>query len=198
MRIFARSLSPIGTPVSGSITSAATWLTRCWKSWLPPTPRKPRSLESEFMYRTAFFLSSSACCLGPFGRAQEHRFLGIPTRVDDRALGPPTLLGQSAESLGLRQQRDLSRQRVGGAEDPAVMMIAADNPLVRPGRALHRRDDVIDRLLLPVGFDRQMNHRRSWSYAIGYRQRAAPGSAERQGRATPRGRPARRHRRWAS
>src|SRR5208282_3396500 len=95
--------------------------------------------------------------LSPFGRAQEHRLLRVPTGISDRALGPPTLLCESAESLGLGKQRDLSRQRVGGAEHPAVMMIAADDPLIRPGRASHKSDDVVDLAEPPVGLDRQMD-----------------------------------------
>ena len=46
--------------------------------------------------------------LCPFGRAQQHRLLGIPTGINNRALGLPTLLSKSAESLSLGQQRDLT------------------------------------------------------------------------------------------
>ena len=109
------------------------------------------------MYKTTFFLSSSACCSAHSVEPSSIGSSASQLVYNDRALRLPTLLGESAESLGLGQQRDLTRQRVGRAKDPAVVMIAADDPLVRPGRALHHRDDVIDRLLLPIGFDRQMD-----------------------------------------
>ena len=59
----------------------------------------------------------------------------------------------------LRQQRDLAGKRIGGAEHPAVAMIAAHHPLIGIGRSVHRGDDVVERLETPVGFDGQMHRR---------------------------------------
>ena len=39
---------------------------------------------------------------GVFGRAEEHRFLAVPTDVDDRPVGPPAALYERAERFGLR------------------------------------------------------------------------------------------------
>jgi hypothetical protein len=111
---------------------------------------------------------------GPFGRAQETGLFRVPTRIDERALRAPTLRGQRAESFCLFEQRDLAGQRICGAEHPAVMMIAAHDPLIGPGRALHHRDDVVDRLETPVGFDREMHECLAGPHVIGDRQAAAP------------------------
>src|SRR5271156_5488328 len=112
--------------------------------------------------------------LCPFGRAQQHRLLGVPTGINDRALRPPALLRKSAESLSLGQQRDLSGQGGGRTEYPAVVMIAANDPLVGPGRTLHRRDNVIDGPEPPVRLNRQVYDRWPRSYMISDRQCAAP------------------------
>ena len=68
----------------------------------------------------------------PFGRAQEDGLLAVPARVDDRALGLPALLDQSADRFGLGKHCDLTRHRIAGAEHPAVVVIAAHDPLVGP------------------------------------------------------------------
>src|SRR4029079_16865514 len=83
--------------------------------------------------------------LGPFGRPQEPRLLAVPARVDDRPRGPPARAVERAKRLGLAHQRDLTGRRVGGAEPPSIVMVAADDPLVGILRAAKHRDDVVDR-----------------------------------------------------
>ena len=68
--------------------------------------------------------------LGPFGRAQEARLLTVPAGVDDGPRRPPALAVELSQRLGLAHQRDLPGERVGGAEHPAVMVIAADDPFI--------------------------------------------------------------------
>ena len=78
--------------------------------------------------------------LGPFGRAQEARLLAVPARVDDGPRRPPARAVERAQRLGLAHQRDLAGQRVGRAEHPAVMVVAADDPLVGIGRSAQHAD----------------------------------------------------------
>src|SRR5206468_7777531 len=92
--------------------------------------------------------------LGPFGRAQEARLLAVPAGVDDRARRAPALAVELAERLGFAHQRDLAGQRIGRAEYPAVVVVAADDPLVGIGRAAEHADHVVDGLQRPVGLDR--------------------------------------------
>src|SRR5579863_3375798 len=40
------------------------------------------------------FLELVGVSLGPFGRAEEHRFFGVPARIDYRATRPPPLLDE--------------------------------------------------------------------------------------------------------
>ena len=53
-------------------------------------------------------------------------------------------------------------------------MVAAEDPLVRVSRARNPRDDVIDRLYIPIGADLKVNFRRAGSYVVGDWQSAAP------------------------
>ena len=92
-----------------------------------------------------------------FGRAEEHRLLPVPAEVDDRPVGPPARFDELPERLRLRQHRDIARQRIGRAEHPAVVVIAAHDPFVGVLRALQRRDDVVQRLERPVRLDREVD-----------------------------------------
>src|SRR5262249_40912327 len=55
-----------------------------------------------------FLLQFGGVSLAPLGRAHKHGFLPIPACVDKGALGMPTLRSETAERLGLREQRDLT------------------------------------------------------------------------------------------
>ena len=57
---------------------------------------------------------------------------------------------------------------------PGIAMIPADDPLVRTLAAAHFRDDVVDRLDVPVELDLQMDLRRPGSDVISDWQRAPP------------------------
>ena len=82
----------------------------------------------------------------PFGAAEQHRFLGIPTGIDDGPRRPPAGLGELPQRFGFRQHGDFARQRIGGAEHPAVMVIAAHHPFIGAILALQHGDDIVDRL----------------------------------------------------
>ncbi len=68
--------------------------------------------------------------LDPFGRAEKAGLFTIPRAIDDRALGAPALLPQFAESAGFFEQGRLAGERILGAVDPRVVMIAANHPLI--------------------------------------------------------------------
>ena len=112
--------------------------------------------------------------LGPFGGTEQARFLAVPAGVDQGALRPPTLLEQAADGLGLGHQGHVAGQRVPCAEHPAVVVVAADDPLVRRAGALDLRDHVVDRLAVPVRQHGQVRLGRARSHVIGQRQCAAP------------------------
>ena len=75
--------------------------------------------------------------LSPLGRADKPWLLAIPSRIDQRALRPPTLLHQLAQRACLFQQSRLPGDRIVRTIHPAIVVIATHNPLVRLGRALH-------------------------------------------------------------
>ena len=112
--------------------------------------------------------------LGPFGRAEEAGFLAVPARVDQ---GPPRFPagpGQRTDRLRLGHDRDVAREGIPGPEDPSVVVVSADDPLVGKLGPLHHRDHVVDRLQAPVGGDRQVHLGRPGAYVVGEGQRAAP------------------------
>src|SRR5689334_18633857 len=88
-------------------------------------------------------------CLCPFGRAQEPGLLAVPARVDNRARRPPALAIELPHRLGLAHQCDLAGKWVRRAEDPAVVVIAANDPLVGIYASREHRDDVVDGLQRP-------------------------------------------------
>ncbi|CAM5604922.1 hypothetical protein RLIN73S_06790 [Rhodanobacter lindaniclasticus] len=114
-------------------------------------------------------------CLGPFGGTEQARLLAIPAGVDQGAPRPPALLEQAADGLGLGHQGYVAGQWVPRAEDPAVVVIAADDPLVRRAGALDLRDHVVDRLSAPVRQHSQVRLGLARSDVVGQRQGAAPG-----------------------
>src|SRR3989441_10986335 len=102
------------------------------------------------------------------------RSLAVPGGVDDGAPRPPALLQELAVGAGLFEQRHLARDRVFGAVHPGIVVVAADHPLVRRGRARDARDDVVQRLETPIGFDAQVHLRRPGADVVGDREAAAP------------------------
>ena len=83
--------------------------------------------------------------LDPLRRADETRLLAVPRRVHDRALRPPAGLRERAERLRLGQLGHEAADRVLRAVHPRVVVVAAQNPLVRKLRALQHREDVAHR-----------------------------------------------------
>ena len=163
------------TPVSGSVTSAPTRLTRCCREWLPCANEKAAAVAVGVDVDDPLLLELRGVGLDPFGGAEQHRLLAVPAGIDQRALRPPAGFRQRADGLRLGHHGDVPAQRIGRAEHPAVMVVAAHDPLVGIGAALHHRDDVVDRLERPLGFDRQMDARGvAAADVIGDRQRPAP------------------------
>ena len=112
--------------------------------------------------------------LGPFGRADETGLLRVPARVDEGPLRLPARLREGSDRLRLGHDRNVARKGIPGAENPAVVVVPADDPLVRIGGALHDGDHVVDRLQAPVGRDREVRLRRPRSDVVGERQGAPP------------------------
>ena len=88
--------------------------------------------------------------LDPFGRTQQARLLAIPARVNEGACGLPALLDQGTDGLGLGQHRDRAREWIPRPEHPAIVMIAAHDPLIRILVTAHHRDHVVNRLACPL------------------------------------------------
>ena len=119
-------------------------------------------------------LQVGAVRLDPLGRSEQRRFFAVPGGIDHRPLRRPALLAQLAERARLFEQHGRAADRIGRAVDPRVVMVAAHDPLVRERAALHLRDDVVERLRVPVERDLQVHPRRPRADAIRDRQRAAP------------------------
>ena len=80
----------------------------------------------------------------------------------------------SGDAAGLLEQADRAGKRVGGAEDPAVVMVAAQDPFLGPLGAAHPRDHVVGRRQLPIEFELEMDRGRAGADVVGDGQRAAP------------------------
>ena len=112
--------------------------------------------------------------LDPFRRAEEPLLLAVPGAEDDRALRPPSLLKERADGAGLLEHRDEAADRVLGAVDPRVVVVAADHPLVGPHGAGNVRDDVAHGHHVPVERELDVHGRRARADAVRDRQRSAP------------------------
>ena len=69
--------------------------------------------------------------LGPFGRAQEPRLFAVPRAINSGALRLPSGFYQLPNRASFFQNCDLAGNRILRAVDPAVVMIAANHPLIR-------------------------------------------------------------------
>ena len=113
--------------------------------------------------------------LDPFGAAEESLLLAVPGGVDDRPPGPPTLFEQGGKAAQFLHLGDQSRQRIRGAVDPTVAMVAPDNPLIGTFGTGNPDDHVMERDPVPV--ERQFDPYLGRSGAaglVGDRERAAP------------------------
>ena len=111
---------------------------------------------------------------GPFRRAEQRRLLAVPRAVDDRALRLPSLLEELAVRARLLELRRQPADRIAGAVHPAVVVIAAHDPLVGERAARDLRDHVVGRHDVPSRLHDEVHRRRAGADAIGDRQRAAP------------------------
>src|SRR5207245_1171972 len=110
----------------------------------------------------------------PFRRAEQGRFFAVPGGVHDRAARLPPLLQQRAVGAGLFEQRHLTGDRVLRAVHPGVVVVAADDPLIRGSRARDARDHVVQPLQAPVGLDPQVHFGRPGSDVVRDAEPAAP------------------------
>ena len=69
--------------------------------------------------------------LGPFGRAQEPRLFAVPRAINNGALRLPSGFYKLPKRASFFQNCDLAGNRILRAVDPAVVMIAANHPLIR-------------------------------------------------------------------
>ena len=111
----------------------------------------------------------------PFGRTEQSRLFSVPTRIDQGALRLPSFPDEPPYRLCFGHQRHVSRKWIGGAEHPGIVMIAADDPMIRLFGTADSCDDVVDRLLMPIGKHLEMDFRGPGSEVVSERQGAAPG-----------------------
>ena len=112
--------------------------------------------------------------LHPFGGAEQRRLLAVPRGVDERALRLPSLLHELAHRARFLELRDEAGERVFRAVHPAVVMVAAHDPLIGILRTRNLRDHIVDRFETPVERELQVHARRTGAEAISDRQRTAP------------------------
>ena len=79
---------------------------------------------------SGMLLEFVAMVLSPLGGSQQHGLFTVPRAIDDGALGLPALLEQFAQGARFFQQRDLAGNGIFRAIYPAVMVVAAHDPLV--------------------------------------------------------------------
>ena len=71
--------------------------------------------------------------LRPLGRSEQSPLFAVPQGQHDRARRAPAGLQQLAESARGFHQRACAADRIVGAADPRIVVIAEDDPLVRRG-----------------------------------------------------------------
>ena len=104
---------------------------------------------------------------GPFGGAEQCGLLAIPGAEDESAFRLPAGLGELGDGAGFFHQGDHAGERVRRAEDPGVVMIAADDPLVGALGAFHAGDDVVGGREIPVEFELEVDGRGAGSDVVG-------------------------------
>src|SRR6266436_427419 len=112
--------------------------------------------------------------LGPFGGAQESRLFAVPRAIDNGALRLPSGLDQLTENPRLFNDGNLTGDGIFRAVNPAIMVVAANHPLIRKSGTLNFSDDVVDGLDGPVRFHFEMNFRRARAYVVGHAEATAP------------------------
>src|SRR5262245_32191707 len=92
----------------------------------------------------------------PFGRAEQARFLSVPTGIDNSPFWPPAALVQFTQGSCLLHPDHHNYNSISVSKDPCVMVITAHHPLIRKFRTLQLRNHVIEGYQLPVEFEFQM------------------------------------------
>ena len=85
---------------------------------------------SELTYSTALLLSSAACVSAHSVEPSRSRLLAVPAGVDQRAPRPPAFLTNLPIDLASAISATWPAKRIGRAEHPAVVMIAANDPAI--------------------------------------------------------------------
>ena len=104
-----------------------------------------------------FLLEFCDVGLDPFSRTEEAGLFAVPDAVNDGAAGLPALLDQLAEGAGFFEFGGGAGDGIVCAIDPGVVMVAANDPLVRLGAAGDLGDDVVEGLGVPVGEHLEVN-----------------------------------------
>ncbi len=120
------------------------------------------------------FLEIGGVVLGPLGRADQPRFLGVPSRVDHGPLRAPSFPCQCRYRLGFGKRCHHAGDRIRGAVIPAVMVIAANDPFIGIFAPPQTCDHVVGRHHVPVELRPHAHPRRARSEMIGNRKTAAP------------------------
>ena len=121
-----------------------------------------------------FLLQLVAMGLDPFGAAKQALFFAVPAGIDDGAAGLPALLEESREAAQFLHLGDQAGERIRGAVDPAVAVVAADDPLIGQVGAGNPDDHVVERDPIPVERQFEVDPGRSGAGPIGDREPAAP------------------------
>src|SRR5262249_13598629 len=110
----------------------------------------------------------------PLRRTEQSRLFTIPEAINDGALRLPALLQHLGETASLLHFGNRARNRIVRTVHPAVMMVAANHPLVGILRAGNTRDYVVETLDIPVELKANMNSGRPGTDMVSDRQSAAP------------------------
>src|SRR5215469_1967454 len=112
--------------------------------------------------------------LCPFRGAKQARLFAVPCRKNNGALRLPALLQEFTETASFLQYWRHARDRILRPVHPAIVMIAANHPLVRIGGARDASNHVVRGLVIPVKANRQMDFGQPRTDVIGDGQSTTP------------------------
>jgi len=113
-------------------------------------------------------------CFHPLGRAEESLLLAIPRRIDQSPPRPHAALCELTDRARLLEHGHLSADRIAGAMDPCIVMIAANDPLIREVGSREPRDHVVRGTVFQLNSRRRCTRARAGSEVVGDRERPAP------------------------
>ena len=111
---------------------------------------------------------------GPLGRAEQSFLLPVPRAVNDSSSRLPSLPQELRKPPRFFEQRHLAGDGIFGAIDPGVVVVPANDPFIGKVTARDPRDDVVNRLDVPIENRLQVNFGRPRAETIGDAHAAAP------------------------